>query len=215
MHREMTKPFNLSWRVALCAVAFLIATQTLMGQQIDFRAYLPLKDGLVKTFSISTISTNGQAIDPPALSVCKSIQIEEKEIFYFSEDLGGTSPDVGPNLFCHGAVYFEEGKFMVAPVFWKNDFKTTKLSNFEMHFPNPVEFETPYNVVRLGKEKRSYIFGPFETISIGTRDYENCLKLTIIQDWPYKQYTDIVWFQKGVGVVKWFRGTGRMEEILE
>ncbi len=211
----MTKRFNLAWRIAICTFVFCVGAQGLMGQQIDFSTYLPLKDGDVKTFAISSITTNGQMVDPPALSVCKSMRIEEKEIFYFDEDLSGTSATVGPNLFCHGAIYFDEGKFMVAPIFWRDDFKTAKLSNFEMLFPNPVEFETPYKVMRVGKEQRTYLFGPMETITIGTRDYENCLKLTILQDRGSSHYTDIVWFQKGVGVVKWFRGTGRMEEIQE
>lgn len=101
---------------------------------------------------------------------------------------------------------------MFSPVFWKKDLKEANLNYFEILFPKFINIDSVYRY-KDGEEKRTYKFSGFETIEIKGSKIDSCLKLIVEQDWITAHYEDTVWFKKNIGVVKWLRSTGRMEEL--
>jgi hypothetical protein len=99
---------------------------------------------------------------------------------------------------------------MRAPVFWKYELSKAVFAEL---FPEKILVQETYTV-KDGEETRKYIFTGFEKIEIKNRKIDSCLKLVVEQQWPENKYTDTVWFRKNVGVVKWMRSTGRVEELI-
>jgi hypothetical protein len=141
-----------------------------------------------------------------------SHSVKNKEIFYFTDEPSDSNNIIGSQSFCNGAFYFESGNFFFSPIFWQKDLYKVNIAYFEQLFPREILIDSLYKY-KDGDEKRNYIFNGLENLSIKGNSFPSCLKLTIIQDWTTSQYSDTVWFQKNVGVVKWIRSTGRVEEI--
>jgi len=188
----------------------------LFAQTISFERYFPLKKGTIKHYYVSHIAKTGTIKDKDDTSICQSLVIKGREIFYFEE--GCNSDDTvitGSQSFCAGAFYYSKsGAFYFSPLFWKYEIKKANLNYFEPLFPAKISLNTPYKY-QDGEEKKKYLFKKFEDVIIGKRTYRHCLKLIVIHNWPTERYTDTVWFQNGLGVVKWLRSTGRLEELRQ
>ena len=183
------------------------------AQSVSFKDYFPLKNGKINIYNISQVSENKVEPSSDDSSICKSYTIKEKEIFYFDDHL--ISDDytiIGSQSFPFGVFYYDSGNFMFSPIFWKYELKEANLNYFKILFPKDIQIDSAY-YSQDGDEKRTYRFTGFETIERENVSFNNCLKLTVTQDWPTAQYIDTVWFLKDVGIVKWQRGTGRLEEI--
>jgi hypothetical protein len=190
-----------------------VCGNSLRAQKARFEQYYPLKNGVIKIYYVSHITSAGSTKDENDSSICKSLSIKGKEVFYFDDKLHSSDTTIiGSQSFCSGAFYYHKGKFMFSPLFWKYELKGANLAYFETLFPALVTIGTMYTY-RDGEEKRSYRFEGFEDIVIKNKLFKQCLVLTIISDWKTARYKDTVWFQKGLGVVKWLRSTGRLEEI--
>lgn len=177
-----------------------------------FEQYFPLKSGDKKIFYVSHITDTDTLIAKNDTSFCMSNVIMNKEVFYFTDEPRDSTTLIGSQSFCDGVFYFEDGEFFVSPIFWQADLKQSNLAYFERLFPKKIFLDNIYKQ-QHGENRRKYIFDKKEDVSIKGKSLPSCLKLTIIQDWPTKQYVDTVWFQKNIGVVKWLRSTGRLEEI--
>lgn len=191
----------------LCLVAFHG-----FGQTVPFEDYFPLITGDVKYFYVHHITGTDTLKDKNARSFCRSQLVKGTKIYYFTDELGPKDDLVSAHVFCDGVCYYHHGAFLVSPLSWTDEIKKANLADFDTLFPAQVALNNPYK--QQGEdEKRTYTFTGFESVTIAGKVYSDCLKLVVTQDWPTTHYTDIVWFQKGTGVVKWLRGTGRLEEL--
>jgi hypothetical protein len=177
-----------------------------------FEEYFPLRSNDKKFFYVSHITGTDTLTDENDSSFCMSNIVKNKEIFYFTDEPGDSISIIGSQSFCNGVFYFKDGEFFVSPIFWQKDLKESNLAYFERLFPRKIVLDSIYKY-QHGENKRKYIFDKPEDVSIKGNLLPACLKLTIIQDWPTERYVDTVWFQKNIGVVKWLRSTGRLEEI--
>jgi len=183
------------------------------GQAISFAAYFPLKNENSNLFYVSHIKGTDTIKGNNIYSCCRSLSIKKREIFYFEDDGDeGDTSIIGSNSFCHGVFYFDKGAFFFSPIFWKYELKQANLDYFEPLFPATISVDTVYKF-QDGEKRMNYRFTGFEDVVIKDSVFKDCLKLTITQNWITAQYIDTVWFQKGFGVVKWLRGTGRLEEV--
>jgi hypothetical protein len=177
-----------------------------------FEQYFPLRSSDKNIFYVSHITDTDTLIDKNDSSFCMSNIINDKEIFYFTDEPRDSTNIIGSQSFCDGVFYFKDGEFFVSPIFWQVDLKKANLGYFERLFPRKIVLDSIYKQ-QHGDDRRKYIFDKLEDVSIKGKLLPACLKLTIIQDWPTERYVDTVWFQKNTGVVKWLRSTGRLEEI--
>jgi hypothetical protein len=183
------------------------------GQTVSLEQYFPLKKGKANRFYVHHLTKTDTINDKDAVLVCQSIVVKGREIYFFS-DVSHTKDDdlISPNTFCAGVFYYDQGTFLFSPLSWTHEVKEANLAYFDTLFPSQLLLHTPYKH-QDGEEKRTYTFVGFENISIAKTTYSDCLKLVVMQDWPTSHYADTVWFEKGLGVVKWLRGTGRLEEL--
>jgi hypothetical protein len=185
----------------------------MFGQTISLQEYFPLKNGVARAFYVSYITGTDTLRDDNDSSICKSILIKGKEIFYFDDNLNSDDTTIiGSGSFCNGVFYYNNGEFVFSPLFWKYELKEANLDYFEPLFPAKISFDTIYKY-QNGEEKRKFKFIGFEDLHIKGNLYKDCVKLLVTQDWKTAQYFDTVWFFKGIGVIKWLRSTGRLEEI--
>lgn len=182
------------------------------NKNIVFEEYFPLKNGVGQIYYVTHLKDADSLLDKNHTNVCLYISINNKQVFYFTDEPKDTNSIIGSQSFCNGAFYFDNGAFFVSPIFWRKDLQSANLDYFEPLFPKEISLDSVYKY-RDGEEKRKYIFNKIEDVSIKEKKIPGCLKLTIIQDWPTSHYADSVWFQQGIGVVKWYRSTGRLEEI--
>lgn len=191
---------------------FLIQVTT--GQTILLSDYYPLRKDSKQVFYVSHITKTDTLKDKDCTRFCKSLLIGNKEVFYFDERHSNNGNTIiGSESFCDGVFYYENGDFKFSPIFWMDELRKANLDYFETLFPSKIQLDSVYKYNGNCPEKRTYEFNGFEQVIIKGKKFQDCLKLTIVQNWKTAQYIDTVWFQKGVGVVKWLRSTGRLEEI--
>ena len=195
-------------------ILLLLPFIQLQGQQVRFEEYFPLKNGTIQTYNVFHITETDTLTDDPEKKFFRFEVVKGKKIYYITDDLKEKkdNPIIGSEVFCDGVFYFEDGNFMFSPIFWKKDLKEINLHYFEKLFPKFITLDSAYKY-KDGEEKRTYRFIGFETAILNNRSIDSCLKLLLEQDWPTAHYEDIIWFQKNVGVVKWLRSTGRLEEL--
>lgn len=195
-------------------ILLLIPIIQLQGQQVRFEEYFPLKNGQVQIYYVSHITETDTLADDPEKKLCRFELVKGRKIYYFTDDIKEKDRNsiIGSEVFCDGVFYFDDGNFMVSPIFWKEDLKKINLNYFEILFPGFITLHSVYKY-RDGNEKRTYRFTGIETINLKNKSIDSCLKLIVEQDWPTAHYEDIVWFKKNLGVVKWLRSTGRLEEL--
>jgi len=184
------------------------------GQTISFEDYFPLKNGDVKYFYVHQIKGTDTLQDKNTRSVCRLRVVKGTGIYYFSDEAGKKNDLVSAIVFCGGVCYYDHGAFLVSPLSRTDEIKDANLAYFDTLFPAQLALNTRYKQ-QDGEEKRNYTFTSFEPVTIAGTVYLDCLKLVVTQDWPTAHYADTVWFQKGTGVVKWLRSTGRLEELKQ
>lgn len=184
----------------------------LHSQTVHFEDYYPLEKGKATVYYVTRLTVTGSEKYEDDTNVCKSVKIKGRQIFYFDDRTDEETEIIGSQSFCDGAFYYDKGVFMFSPIFWLEDLKKANLDYFEPLFPADITIDSVYKY-QYDQQKRKYKFNGFEKVIIKEKVYDDCLKLTVFQDWPTAHYEDTVWFQKGIGVVKWLRSTGRLEEI--
>ena len=198
-------------------IILLILVLKLPAQKILFEEYFPLKNAMVQTYSVCHITETGILPGDPEKKIFRYQTIKNKNIYYLTSDIKEEEGDtciIGSESFTNGVFYYDNGNFMYSPIFWKYELKEANLNYFEILFPKTISIDSAYSC-RDGDEKRKYTFVGFETIEIKGRVIDSCLKLILEQEWPTAHYEDTIWFKKNVGVVKWLRSTGRLEELQQ
>ena len=187
----------------------------LPAQKVLFEEYFPLKNGMVQTYFVSHITETDILPDDPEKKIFRYQTIKSKNIYYLTDDVKekeGDTCSIGSESFPNGVFYYDNGNFMFSPISWKYELKEANLNYFEILFPKTISIDSAYRC-KDGYEKRKYTFVGFETIGIKGSVIDSCLKLILEQDWPTTHYEDTIWFKRNVGVVKWLRSTGRLEEL--
>lgn len=193
-------------------ISFFAISNYLSGQTISFEDYLPLKAGAEKIYCVRLIKGSDTIKKDDVYSFCRSHKVEDKEVFYFEDGKdAGDRTTIGSNSFCAGAFYFDQGRFFLAPIYWKYELSTIKLTHFGQLFPARIFIDTIYGYGWNNRVK--YKFTGFEDLVIEKKKFKNCLKLTITQAWNPYQPVDTIWFHKKTGIVKWSKSTERIEEL--
>jgi hypothetical protein len=185
------------------------------GQSIRFEEYFPLKENAVYVYHVRFDGiSGGKKVEQDDSAICKSYPIEGTDVFYFDRRSDNDGINIGSITFCFGAFYYDKGRFMFLPLDWRRELEESKKKDYAVLFPAATFIGSVYQNAE-GNKKVTYKFTGFETIKINDKSYPDCLKLEMKEIWPEKEYTGTVWFQKGVGIVKWIRFTGRVEELKE
>lgn len=186
----------------------------LNAQTVHFSEYFPLNDSTEKIYKVTRLQKKGPPLDyEDSHTWCFKQQVKGQDIYYFDDaPQDSTGKIIGSRIFLSGVCYYSHDTLYRSPVFWKYELDSATLHSFKPLYPPAVQLNKIYQT-KDGDELRKYRFTGFENLTLNGRTYPRCLKMTILQIWPNKCYSDTVWFGKGIGVVKWIRSTGRVEEL--
>ena len=100
---------------------FLLCSNYIFAQTLSLEQYFPLKNGEIKVFYVSHITETDTIQDKNDSSICKSLLIKGKEIFYFDDELNSDDTTIiSSQSFCNGAFYYDKGNFVFSALEWKN-----------------------------------------------------------------------------------------------
>ncbi len=54
----------------------------------------------------------------------------------------------------------------------------------------------------------------FQTVDVPIGTFENCAKIKIEEIWPWTKHVGYAWLAENIGLVKWIRTTGRVDELV-
>jgi len=174
--------------------------------------YFPLVTESKRTYEYSFQGDGGlQTI------VTKHIVIDGTSVFFAIDeaDLPEDSAIIGPELPGLGAYVRDAEGIGTIPCFWKQDLSGAQLSGKQAMLEFPLRTGDATRLVDNGGERQTTLtVTAFETVTVPAGTFENCARIEIAVKWQNgKRYAGIVWLAEGIGVVKWRKRTGRLEEL--
>jgi hypothetical protein len=135
---------------------------------------------------------------------------------FYAHDLADSlspNPSFASNHFLFSSLIFENGKVLIAPAYRVKDLDRLKYSDFKYHIPNKVTRKDTIRILDRTKTTFLYNFRK-ENIIVKGRKYKRCLVLDYKVSFPEEVTYGKVWLGKKLGVVKWKRNTGRIDERI-
>jgi hypothetical protein len=148
---------------------------------------------------------------------CKTAMLQKQKIFYFADD-GFTkypgSVNVSHNVFGEALFFYRHDSCFTMECDDEKDISEKQIKDALLIFP--AYMNTGDNVIyKLQSERKVYTLLRREDISVGSTTYKDCLKFKLITHWPETIYIEYFWLKKNVGMVKWLRSTGRVDELVK
>ncbi len=143
----------------------------------------------------------------------------DDRVFYFvtKGDEEKENYIIGANAFGLGAYSKSKGKLLTHEAFWYADLETVKLDSNQTLIEFPLTEKASQKLqASSGKQKITMTVAGKEDVTVPAGTYKACWKIEIKDTWPATgtTYDGAVWLAADVGVVKWLRGTGRVDELL-
>jgi hypothetical protein len=176
--------------------------------KIKISDYFPLKKN---SFYVYTNNNGYEELDT---NVCKTKILENKEIFYFAEYYNKFDIiSIGSTMFGKGIYYFQNDTLFTIEADYEKDISEKQLLDSKILIP--AYFKTGDSItINLESNQQKITFLRKEDLKMGDIVYKDCIKLKIIESWPETLYLEYVWLKKDIGLVKWMRATGRIDELV-
>ena len=143
--------------------------------------------------------------------------------YYFAQQSEAANPDtlIGIATFGRGLYVKKDGAIGTVECFMKKDVSAIKLDAPTMIIKNPPKTGDEAELsMSTGNMKITCRIEGNEDVTAPAGTFKDCLKIKTeeihTKQPPEKNivYTGCVWLAKGVGVVKWQRETGRVDELV-
>jgi len=141
-------------------------------------------------------------------------------IYYFvtnDRDTGDDDHILLGAMFGLGAYGIDDKGIFTLEVFWRSELPKLLTSDKQPLFPSPLTVGATLQVRSKNREWDATVsVEPPETITTKAGRFSDCLKLKMFERWKDgTEYTSYVWLAPNIGVIKWQRPTGRLEELTE
>lgn len=199
-------------KLSLLCFFLVLSASFLSGQTIKIKKYFPLKEGhrysYKGTFKTSEYSTE---------LIIKVQKTAKGENIYYFENRLEASTIIGSNIFGLGSCMIGKEGIFTLETFWGTDL--TKIDSIEPQLMIPRKFKLEEDInLELDKGAAMlYVnYLGLETVKVAAGEFKDCLKIHIRTVWDNSNtYHEYIWLAKGVGVVKWQRSTGRVDELVK
>jgi hypothetical protein len=177
--------------------------------KIKIRDYFPLK---LNTYYVYN---NNNGYDELDTNVCKKKLLKNKEIFYFAECYNKYDiVSIGTTMFGKGIYYYQNDTLFTLEADYEKDINEKEIIDSKVFIPAYLKVGDSINL-DLDGNNQTLTYLKKEDLQIGTILYKDCIKLKIIDSWPDTLYLEYVWLKKDIGLVKWMRATGRIDELVD
>ncbi|MEM6342428.1 MAG: hypothetical protein AAF927_01060 [Bacteroidota bacterium] len=200
----------LSYRGASLLMLGLFWSQGLSAQTIKSKKYFPLVEGSRYTYiGLFDKKEYTKAI------ICQAHTTEEGVKFYYFRETADPNSIIGSNMFGLGSYSITKDGIVNAETFWWRDLAKLDQLVPQLLLPKKFRLQNP-PILQLdaGKAQKTVKFLSLEDVSVPQGKYKNCLKVHIKTVWDSGTvYNEYIWLAKGVGMVKWQKTTGRIDEL--
>ena len=188
--------------------------------EAEKRSFLPLIPN--STYSYNGVF-KGQSWSKSV--VIKTLKVADTDVFYFiaEKDVRNPNAILGAESFGLGGYVKRPDGIATLDTFFRNElnaFTKVQISAAVTIVKNTPE---PGAVAVVASPKKqmnhTYRVEGHEDVTVPAGVFKDCLKIKIeeihLATPPEKEivYTGTIWLAKGVGMVKWIRGTGRVDEL--
>jgi len=135
--------------------------------------------------------------------------------FYFVkfDDAGKPTLVLTGNMIGHGLLFTSDTGLATVDVLFTADVDSKFGGTRQSMFSFPLT-KGGKHVVKAGKGTWTYTVVGTEDVTVPLGAFKDCMKIKINEDWETAHYEGYAWLAKGVGVVKWQRSTGRVDELV-
>jgi len=137
-------------------------------------------------------------------------------VFIDGVDASLANPVIGPNGFGLGAYAGEANKLITWPAFWLRELDALDRDDGAPLLPDALRAGTSLQLA--GSDTRgsvSMTFREIADVDVRAGHFQGCAVIDIEERWPSgARYESTVWLAPGVGMVRWKRSTGRIDELL-
>lgn len=146
--------------------------------------------------------------------------LSSNPLYYFAEkdDVDKSNYIIGANVFGLGAYAKVKGKIVTCEAFWFEDLEAVKPDTAQALLEFPLKDKAELKLTAHdGKQAFTLTVGGQEDVKVPAGTFKGCWKIAIVDAWPKdkKTYEGAVWLAADVGVVKWLRSTGRVDELVK
>ena len=120
----------------------------------------------------------------------------------------------GVNMLMFGTLFTDARGLWAGPLVWKYDFADVRKEGLRLVVERPPQPGFATTIVD-GAHTKTITVMPREDVVVPAGRFSACVKLEIHDDWGRTESTAYAWFADDVGLVKWIRNTGRVEELVE
>lgn len=149
---------------------------------------------------------------------CRTIVLQGKEIFYFAECY---SPNeiisIGTEMFGSGIYFYRNDSLFTIDADYEQDIYEKDLSDAAILLPayiKPGDSLTVANNNWKSWKREVLTYLRHEDIIVKDRSYQDCIKIKILTYYDDSIYLEYIWLKKNVGLIKWMRATGRIDELI-
>lgn len=145
---------------------------------------------------------------------CRVTNLQGREVYYFAEcysryDLYA----IDITQFGEGLYYYRYDSLFTIEADYEKDIQEKELQDAVLLLPAVMkagDSTVSDNIFR----RRVITMLRKEEIKAGNKLYNDCIKLKILDYYPGTVYIEYVWLCRNIGQVKWMRGTGRVDEVV-
>ena len=206
------KPKTINQIIGVIILIFLFTAFNSYSQEIKIdSSYFPLAEG--STYYFRGFFDGKESVD--GIKVKKTTLNGNCTGYYF-QDIDDSGNIIGSNMFGLGLYLRGIDGLYTIEAFWKNDIFKVHCSQKQKILPDSLNGEE--KIEYLGQQSNpKYLLTVegFENIEVPAGKFKDCVKIRIYTKWDNsKEYVEYVWLARGVGLVKWRKGTGRIEELI-
>ena len=140
------------------------------------------------------------------------------KVYYFIEksDLEKEFAIIGSNMFGLGTYLFSEGNLWTINASWKRNLSSIDIGQKQKLLPSIL---VPGETCKITGTNSNPIYKITidlpEDITVPAGTFKNCLKINMVIYWSSgEEYISNIWLAENVGLVRWQRDTGKVEELV-
>lgn len=191
----------------------MVALPTCHSQITNISRYFPLNEGDIYQYH----GKYNNKEDTNSFLVNSIFLPNKQKLHYFQRGTTKRDDDFfGPNMFGNGLYFVFESKIFTLEAAFINEVDNLDFNNKQKLLPesllsgSKVTIDSNYN----NSKDTIEILG-FENINVPFGKFNESLKLKITTSWSNGDiHESFVWLAKGIGVIKWIRATGRIDELV-
>jgi len=180
-------------------------------ERISIKDYFPAIEGRYYAYHLP------ENYDETDTLKCKTAVLQKQKIFYFADDGFTKYPEsinVSHNVFGEGLFFYRNDSCFTIECDTEKDISEKQIKDAYLVFPPHMNTGDSVSY-KPRPERKVYTLLKREDVSVGNKTYKDCLKFKLLTYWPDVIYIEYFWLKQDVGMVKWLRSTGRIDELVK